>query len=192
MSDVRRIWSIGHSNHTFERFLELLRTNKIEVVVDVRSHPASRFSPQFNRETLRQRPANAGVKYGFLGRELGGRPDGDEFYDDDGHMLYGRFARTALFHNGIDRLEHGIDGFRVAMLCSEEDPTHCHRRLLITRVLSERGIEVLHIRGNGTVQTESVLGGGEQGDIFGGFEERAWRSTRSASHRSRPMSSSAS
>jgi uncharacterized protein (DUF488 family) len=78
------------------------------------------------------------------------------------------------------------------LMCSEEDPTHCHRRLLVTRVLNERGVDVVHIRGDGRLQPERDLGGGEQGDIFNGFEEKAWRSTRSVSHKSRPVSSSTS
>lgn len=188
----RTLLSVGHSNKTIEDFIELLRKQGIEVVADVRSHPYSRFAPHFNRESLKETLARAGLRYVFLGHELGGRPDGDEFYDDEGHVLYGRVAQTRLFLAGIERLEHGLGRFRLAMMCSEEDPTDCHRRLLVARVLNDRGIRVAHLRGDGTVQPERALGGLAQGDIFNGFEEKAWRSTRSASHRSRPVSSSIS
>lgn len=188
----RTLLSVGHSNKAIEDFIELLRKQGIEVVADVRSHPYSRFAPQFNRESLKETLARAGLRYVFLGHELGGRPEGDEFYDDEGHVLYGRVAQTRLFLAGIERLEHGLGRFRLAMMCSEEDPTDCHRRLLVARVLNDRGIRVAHLRGDGTVQPERALGALAEGDIFNGFEEKAWRSTRSASHRSRPVSSSIS
>ncbi|MDQ3671467.1 MAG: DUF488 domain-containing protein [Actinomycetota bacterium] len=188
----RTLLSVGHSNKAIEDFIELLRKQGIEVVADVRSHPYSRFAPHFNREPLVETLARAGLRYVFLGRELGGRPEGDEFYDDEGHVLYGRVAETRLFLGGIERLERGLERFRLAMMCSEENPTDCHRRLLVARVLNDRGIGVTHLRGDGTMQPERALGGLAQGDIFNGFEEKAWRSTRSASHRSRPVSSSLS
>lgn len=112
--------TVGHSNHSFERFLELLEEQGVEVLVDVRSNPYSRFASQFNRDPLAEAVKRAGIKYVFLGRELGGRPDGDEFYDDDGHVLYGRVSRSPLFLAGIDRLERGLGQHRVAIMCSEE------------------------------------------------------------------------
>ncbi len=182
------LFSVGHSNKTIEHFVDLLRGQRIDAVADVRSHPYSRFAPHFNRGQLEETLATAGLRYGFLGRELGGRPDAEEFYDEEGHVLYGRLAQTPLFLSGVERLERGIERFRLAMMCSEEDPTDCHRRLLVTRVLNDRGIEVVHLRGDGTLQPENALANPAQGDIFNGFEENAWRSTRSASRRSRLIS----
>lgn len=186
------VFSVGHSNNTIDHFVELLRVPAVDVVIDIRSHPYSRFAPHFNREPLKETLMRAGVRYGFLGRELGGRPNGDEFYDEEGHVLYGRVAQSEPFLGGIARLEAGVAKYRVAIMCSEENPTDCHRRLLVTRVLSDRGISVVHLRGDGTLQPESALGGLAQGDIFNGFEEKAWRSIRSASRRSPPINSSAS
>jgi len=188
----RMLFSVGHSNKTIDHFVGLLRRQAVEVVVDVRSSPYSRFATHFNREALKETLERAGMRYAFLGQELGGRPDGDEFYDDEGHVLYGRVAQTSLFLSGIERLERGLERFRLAMMCSEEDPTDCHRRLLVTRVLDDRGISVVHIRADGALQPEGALGGLAQGDIFNGFEEKAWRSTRSASQRRQPVSSSTS
>lgn len=184
--------TVGHSNHVLEHFLELLRSHALDVVVDVRSSPYSRFAPQFNREKLKESLEGEGIKYLFLGRELGGRPDGEQYYDDEGHVLYGRVAESAFFNEGVARLENGLSRYRVAIMCSEEDPTDCHRRLLVTRVLNDRGVEVRHVRGDGRVQLESELAGAPQGDIFNGFEETAWRSTRSVSPARAPISSSAS
>lgn len=192
LAPTRRVLTVGHSNHSLERFLGLLAAHGVEVLVDVRSSPYSRFAPQFNREALKAALRAASVGYGFLGDELGGRPQDGDFYDDEGHVLYGRVARSMLFVGGIERLERGLGGHRVAIMCSEEDPTHCHRRLLVARVLVDRGVEVLHVRGDGRLQREAELEAVAQGDLFDGFEEKAWRSTRSVSRRRAPISSSAS
>ena len=189
---VGALLTIGHSSHPLERFVSLLRDHKIDAVADIRSQPYSRFAPQFNREPLAVALGRHGIKYVFLGRELGGRPDGDEYYDDEGHVLYGRVAASPLFVAGVARLENGLSRYRPALMCSEEDPTDCHRRLLVTRVLNDRGVKVVHVRGDGRVQRERDLTDGSQGDIFNGFEETAWRSIRSVSHRRAPLSSSTS
>ena len=195
---VRRIYSIGHSNHTSETFLNLLRAHEVELVVDVRSAPYSRYAPHFARRTLEPSLSEAGITYLFLGRELGGRPGEDEFYDDQGRVLYWRVARTPAFRDGIGHLEQKVTSVRAAILCSEEDPTGCHRRLLVGRVLAERGIALEHIRGDGRLVSEADLMAGEkrarrsgdrQLDLFDGAET-TWRSIRSVSRRRRRPSSS--
>jgi uncharacterized protein (DUF488 family) len=150
-----RILTLGHSNHSIDRFLGLLKRFEIQVLVDVRSHPYSRFAPHFDSRALKDAITRASMKYLFLGKELGGRPDGASFYDGEGYVLYWRVAESPVFLEGIQRLENGIQKFRVALLCSEEDPTGCHRRLLVGRVLNARGIHVDHIRGDGCLQSEA-------------------------------------
>ena len=62
-----------------------------------------------------------------------------------------------MFIEGIDRLMKGISKYRVALMCSEENPATCHRRLLIGRVLSDHGVEMLHIRSDGIIQSEEDI-----------------------------------
>lgn len=152
------IWTVGHSRHELPALLGVLHGPGIEVVVDVRSQPFSRYNPQFNRERFGAALSEAGLGYLFLGAELGGRPPEPEFYDGAGHVRYGALASTERFDSGLRRLLAESDGQRVAMLCSEEDPRRCHRRLLVTRVLTAHGIPVLHIRGDGSVVREADLG----------------------------------
>ena len=162
------LFSIGHSTHPIEVFVELLRGHEVESVADVRSTPFSRFNPQFNRHALERDLHAAGVRYLFLGEELGGRPDGDRFYDQEGHVLYGRMSESPRFESGLSRLVDRAETSRVAVMCSEEDPAGCHRFLLITRVLHLRGAEVAHIRGDGSTQrTEDV-------DTFQGWSDPAF------------------
>jgi uncharacterized protein (DUF488 family) len=187
------LYSIGHSNHSEEKFFELLTQHGIEVLADVRSQPYSRYSPQFNDTNLKQSVEAAGIRYLFLGRELGGRPDNDELLDDDGHALYHRMAEAPQFLAGVERLERELAEQRVAIMCSEEDPAVCHRHLLVARVLTSRGINVLHIRGDGRLESEAQVAPQEkQGLLFADLEQQSWKSLRSVSPKLRPPSSSES
>jgi uncharacterized protein (DUF488 family) len=151
------LFTIGHSNHSQEALLAVLKQHEIDVLVDVRSSPYSRYSPHFNLEALKAAVNAEGIEYWFLGQELGGRPAGERFYDQDGRVLYGVLAQSPLFQDGVRRLEEGTSRRRIAIMCSEEHPAHCHRHLLIGRVLAKRGIQLRHIRGDGTVQTDEEI-----------------------------------
>jgi len=157
IKDSAIIFTIGHSNHTMEVFLELLGKHNIDVVVDVRSSPYSKYSPCFSKKEFQRFLKQNKIKYLFLGGDLGGKPDGEEFYDDDGYVLYGRIAAQPQFHEGIKRLLEGINNYRIVLLCSEENPTNCHRRLMLGRVLGEHKVKIIHIRGDGSVESEEKL-----------------------------------
>lgn len=189
----RAIWTIGHSNHTFETFASLLASEGIEFVADVRSYPYSRIAPQFNRETFQRALRERGIRYLFLGEELGGRPEKDEHYDADGHALYGPMSEEPQFSQAIDRLVAGAENHRVALVCSEGDPAECHRRLLVGKVLADRGLQLHHIRRDGSVSVEDrvSLDRTDQSSLFEEGAEAAWRSTQSVSHKRRLNTSSA-
>jgi uncharacterized protein (DUF488 family) len=183
------VFTIGHSNHSAKKFVGLLKGHRIEVLVDTRSRPYSRHTPHFNAKDIKATLSGDGIGYLFLGLELGGRPEGEEFYDEEGRVDYAQIERSRPFLDGIYRLEREILVRRVALLCSEEDPEGCHRRLLVGRVLGERGIAVRHIRGDGSVQTEGEAAG-YQPVLFPEAEVSARKSIRSVSRkRQRPSSS---
>jgi uncharacterized protein (DUF488 family) len=190
-----RALTIGHSNHPVEVFLRLLREHQVEVIVDTRSQPYSKYAPQYDQEALKKSLAPAGIKYLFMGRELGGRPAGAEFYDAEGHVLYDRVAESPFFQEGLARLETGLRDSRVALLCSEENPAGCHRRLLVGRVLAQRGVSIDHIRGDGRLQSEAELIAEESGDdgqlsLFDHAALAPWKSIPSVLPKKRPSSSS--
>ena len=194
LNGQHRALTIGHSNHPMERLIELLHQFSVEVVVDTRSLPRSQFAPHFDLEPLKKALREAGLRYAYLGRELGGRPRGEEFYDEAGHVLYSKVAESALFEKGIARLLDGIKAFRVALLCSEEDPRNCHRRLLIGRVLGELGVAIDHIRADGTLQSEAEIEAIEQRSqlaLFPESEATEWKSIPSVSPKRRQSSFSA-
>jgi uncharacterized protein (DUF488 family) len=183
------VFTIGHSNHPAKKFVSLLKEHRIEVLVDIRSRPYSRHAPHFNAKDIEATLSGDGIGYLFLGLELGGKPEGEEFYDAEGRVDYARIERSRPFLDGIYRLERKIPVRRVALLCSEEDPEGCHRRLLVGRVLGERGIAVRHIRGDGSVQTEGEAAG-YQPVLFPEAEVSARKSIRSVSRKRRRPSSS--
>lgn len=193
------ILTIGHSNHSLEHFIQLLQEQAVEVLVDVRSQPYSRYSPHFSKKPLKEGIKEAGMMYLFLGQELGGRPKGAGFYDEDGYVFYDRVAEADFFLEGVERLQRGIKKYRVAMMCSEENPAVCHRHLLVGRVLSERGLTVLHIRGDGQVQTNEQLKRAQRSKSHRGVvqfalfeleeEEKEWKSIVSVLPKKQPNSS---
>ena len=183
------IFTIGHSNHSAEKFVGLLKQHGIEVVADVRSQPYSRHAPHFNAKDIEAILWDNGIRRLFLGFELGGRPTAEAFYDADGRVDYARIERSRSFLDGIKQLESSIRDHKTALLCSEEDPGGCHRRLLVGHVLGERGIVVRHIRGDGSVQTEGEASG-EQPVLFPDTEVSVRKSIRSVLRRKRHPGSS--
>ena len=158
--------------------------------MDVRSWPHSRYVQWVDAAVLPEVVDEVGVKYLFLGRELGGRPEGAEFYDSEGHVLYGKVAEQESFRQALHRLERGAEEYRVAIMCSEEDPTNCHRRLLVAKVLLEQGMTIAHIRRDGRVEIESSPLKLSEGTLFED-EEGLWRSSLSVSRAPRQSTSSA-
>lgn len=140
----RIIYSVGHSNYGADKFVEILRGFSIEVVVDVRSAPYSKYCPQFNKETIEQVLRSSGIKYLFLGKELGARPTDQACYVN-ARVSFEELRSSECFRQGIYRLLDGIEKCNVAMMCSEKEPIKCHRAILISRILSEKGMSVKHI-----------------------------------------------
>lgn len=130
---ARAIYTIGSSNRGPKEFLALLRQHGVQTLVDVRRFPTSRLA-HFQKEPLAEWLQQAGLRYVYLGEELGG-------YRSGGYEAY---LRTEEFARGLERLEALAAESTVAMMCAERFPWKCHRRF-IGRVLQERGWKVIHI-----------------------------------------------
>src|ERR1017187_1403336 len=154
------VFTIGHSNQEFAKFVELLKQHSIQAVADVRSSPYSQYNPQFNREPLQRALQEHGISYVFLGDELGARRAERECHVND-RADYTLIARTPAFNSGIDRVIRGAAKMRIALMCSEKEPLDCHRSPLVSPHLRRRGLQVFHILADGTIesheQTESRL-----------------------------------
>ena len=149
-----QIFSIGHSNHSIDKFLSLLENSEINMVVDVRSAPFSRMFPQFNQETLKNALSDASIGYLFLGDQIGGRSNDPDDYLD-GQVLYKALANKEAFKTGIERLKEGSAKYRIALMCSEKEPLDCHRTLLVSQALASNEIVVGHIHADGTVEVHA-------------------------------------
>lgn len=147
------LYTVGHSNHSAEEFLQLLALHNIELLADVRSQPFSRYNPQFNRESLSASLKQAGLAYAFLGESLGGRPDQADLYDPGQERPnYERQRQTPLYRQGIARLIEIAASRRTAIMCSEGDPEHCHRTLLILPSLLDADVSVFDIHPDGHLE----------------------------------------
>lgn len=148
------LFTIGHSNHSWEHFLELLKSHEIEALCDVRSSPYSARLPQFNRESIERSLQGAGIRYVFLGQELGARRSERECYIG-GVARYELIARTPAFIAGLDRVRKGIQRFRLALMCAEKDPLECHRTILVCRYL-RKVAQISHINSNGSLECHAA------------------------------------
>ena len=146
----RTVYTIGHSTHSLEAFLGLLKAHGITAVADVRSSPRSRTG-HFSQEALSTALKHEGIDYVSLGRELGARRVEPECYD--GRWVdFDKVAQLPAFKAGLDRIEKGIERYRVAIMCAEKEPLDCHRTILVSRALQARGIEVRHILADGAAE----------------------------------------
>ncbi|MDO4971109.1 MAG: DUF488 domain-containing protein [Bacteroidales bacterium] len=175
--DNTNLYSIGHGGKTIEELVFVLHKFGIKYLIDVRSVPYSKFYPHFNREVLKSTIESTGdIKYLYMGDVIGGLPKDDSF-KTNGKMDYSKMQRDSTFQQGVARLVHANElGIPVCVMCSESDPSHCHRSKLIGVCLKEKGVVMMHIVKNHSEdyvlksQTEvinEVLGGKNQMDLFG-------------------------
>jgi uncharacterized protein (DUF488 family) len=157
MTSERRttLFTIGHSNHTPQRFLDLLRTYQITAVADVRSSPYSRFSPHFSQSDLKTTLAREGITYVFLGKELGARSDNPSMLVN-GRVSYARLAARPEFLEGLHRVRQGMKKYRLALMCAEKDPLDCHRMILVCRHLRSADVAIHHILADGLYETNEI------------------------------------
>lgn len=156
MTSLPILYTLGHSNHSLERFLELLRLHKIETVGDVRSQPYSPYCPHFNRESLQIALLQNGIEYLFFGRELGARTE-DTDCIIEGRVDYDCLTKTEAFREGVTRLKEEIKTKRVALVCAEKDPLTCHRTILVSRELRGETEKLRHILETGETETQKEV-----------------------------------
>ncbi len=151
---MREMFTIGHSNHPIEHFINLLTAHRISAIADVRSSPYSEYSPQFNRELIQQKLQDANIEYVFLGRELGARRTEESCYVS-GQAKYDAIRNLPAFRNGLHRVLEGIEQYTVALLCAEADPLSCHRTILVCPELKalRPDLKINHILADGSLES---------------------------------------
>lgn len=163
------IFSIGHSNHSLEDFINLLQLHQIQILVDVRTSPYCKYATWFNKNELSRAVENNGMEYLYLGKGLGGYPSNPEYITATGKIDYKRYAQSEKHQNSLQFLIEETIGKRTSIMCAEADPRQCHRHMLITKSLLEKEIDVVHILANGTLDypnLEEFKEGVEQLSLF--------------------------
>ena len=145
------LFTIGHSTHATEHFVGLLKQHGVNAVCDVRSHPYSRYNPQYSREVIAGEIKNCGIHYVFLGKELGARSDNPDCYVD-GKIQFKKLTDEPLFQQGLARLKQGTRQYSIALMCAEKDPITCHRTILVARQLRQE-FTIKHILEDGRIES---------------------------------------
>jgi len=152
------VYTIGHSTHQIDYFVELLKEYSINYVVDVRSLAASTYNPQFNKEPLSNYLKKNGITYQHFADEFGARHSDPDLLDEEGKVDFEKIRKSGNFKNGVERLWFAINkGFTVALMCSEAEPFDCHRFSMISIALEKDGFGVKHILKDKTLKSNEEL-----------------------------------
>jgi len=150
------LYTLGHSDHSIDQFIGLLKTHGVTALADVRSFPSSRRFPQFDKAVLQASLKEADIRYVYLGRELGARPSDPAMFKS-GRVDFDTLRASPLFVQGLRRLQEGMRDWRVCMMCAERDPAECHRAMLVGQALHEAGTPLNHILFDGALETQDML-----------------------------------
>ena len=140
------IYTIGHSNYTIERLIDMLRHYNINCVVDIRGTPYSKYNVRFDKETIRYTLSKAGFIYIYMAKELAAKRINKESYNEEGYSDFEKVIKEKEFLEGIERLKNGCNkGYNIVLLGAMQEPIRCHRSILVGKALRKCGFNVKHI-----------------------------------------------
>ena len=140
------IYTIGHSNYTIERLIDMLRHYNINCVVDIRGTPYSKYNVQFDKETIRYTLSKTGFIYIYMAKELAAKRINKESYNEEGYSDFEKVIKEKEFLEGIERLKNGCNkGYNIVLLGAMQEPIRCHRSILVGKALRKHGFNVKHI-----------------------------------------------
>lgn len=155
---MKKIFTIGHSQHNVDYFIDMLKTYNINYLIDVRSMPFSQYASSYNKDILKTTLIPYNINYAFMGEYFGARPKNVNLYSEKGYLDFNKMKNSNTFLRGMENVLKGIEqGNRIAFMCTEKDPIECHRAILVANAFYERGIEVEHILANKTLQNHNEL-----------------------------------
>ena len=166
------IFTIGYAQFSIDAFLDTLRKYDISAIADVRSAPFSKYKPDFIKDKIQKHLGRNHMAYLFLGDMLGARIKDPAVYLDN-KLSYELLSKSDFWTKGINKLLDESGKYRLAIMCAEKDPLHCHRTFLICRTLRSFSLRIHHILEEGSLEehadTEKRIlenYGLEQSDIF--------------------------
>jgi len=152
------IYTVGHSTHQLDYFLELLKEYGVNCIIDVRSVAASSYNPQYNKEPLTNFLKRNGIQYLHFAEEFGARHNDPDLLDDEGKVDFTKVRKSWAFKNGVERIWQGLDkGFTISLMCSESEPLDCHRFSMVSIALDKDGFDVKHIMKDKSIKTNAEL-----------------------------------
>lgn len=153
-----QLYTIGHSQHPFDFFIQLLKAYNVNYILDVRSTPYSKYAEAYNRNKVEKRLQRHEIRYWFMGNFFGARPSKRELYSKDGYLDFEKVMKSEQFQKGMDSVFKGLNlGNNIALMCTEKDPMDCHRAIMVARAFSLEGMDVKHILQDGQIQTQQEL-----------------------------------
>lgn len=152
------LFTIGHTNHTHENFIKLLKMHSINYVLDVRSTPYSKFTDQFNKEVISNVLKSNGINYYYMGKSFGARQEDKLLYTPEGYLDFEKTRESEQFKTGLKSVIKGLnEGNNIALMCTEKDPFDCHRTIMVSRGFELEGIEVQHIHEDGHLESQEEI-----------------------------------
>ena len=152
------IYTIGHSNYTMERLIDMLEYYNINCVVDIRGTPYSKYNIQFDKEAIRYTLTNAGFVYIYMGKELAAKRIRKNSYDNEGYSNFEEVIKEEEFKRGVERLKNGCEkGYKIILLGAMQDPIRCHRSILVGRELVKNDFDVKHILDDYSIVTQDDI-----------------------------------
>lgn len=140
------IYTIGHSNYSVEKLIDMLKFYDINCVVDIRGTPYSKYNIQFDKETIKYTLTHSGFVYIYMAKELAAKRINKQSYNSEGYSDFEKVIHEDDFINGIQRLKIGCEkGYKIALLGAMQEPIRCHRSILVGRALRDYGFNVKHI-----------------------------------------------
>lgn len=156
-TDTIPIWTIGYGSRSITEFIDILQRYRIAYLIDVRTVPHSGYKKEFSKEPLAKEMEKHGIRYVYMGDLLGGKPDDESCYVN-GIVDYEKVKEAEFYQRGIERLRAAfLQQQRVALMCAEEKPEHCHRTKLISTTLTDEDLPVVHIDENSEEMTQEQI-----------------------------------
>ncbi len=153
-----QLFTIGHSQHNINYFISLLNQYHIDFLLDVRSTPYSKYAEQYNKENINMDLNSVHIRYIFMGKYFGARPQDKNLYHSEGYLDFEKVRESKNFNKGIENVMIGLNqGHNIALMCTEKEPIDCHRAILVARAFEMHRIYAKHILSDGEILTQQQL-----------------------------------
>lgn len=152
------VYTLGHSNYPFDKFIEILKKYNINCVVDIRAIPYSKYNTQYNKEFFQNNLKKLGYTYIYMADEFGAKRKTKESYNSQGYADFDKVILEKDFKRGGERLKVGCNkGYKIVLLGAMQEPIRCPRAILVGRQLVKEGFDVKYIMHEGNLKTQNDL-----------------------------------